>query len=915
MTWTAPAYSLGIGQPVLEYGKEVEMMNGRIHLAVLMLLSLPATSHAQETTGNLEGTVLTADRQPVAYVDIVVSGPNLLGTRGTAITSEGFFRIPALPPGTYNVTLSHVSYQTVSIDGVRIHLGRTTNLGVILMTVKVHEMPPMVVTADRLPLIDPDFFGVGANLKASDFRALPIQRDYRSMGALLPHVNESFLGDELNIAGATGLDNKYYIDGVDTTDPVRGITGTSLPYNFVREVQVRSGSYAAEYSGALGGVMNVITHSGRNEFKGNAFGFFLNNRFTAEPRLATYEPGEGDFAEYDVGIGLGGPIVRDRLWFYAAYNPSYWIEDVEIPGQGTYQDRFTAHRLAGKLDWRIDARNSLNFTATGNPTLRDGVGDLYTRFGIPTSFANPDPYLYDIESGGLTLSLQGKHLLGERLLLKTGVSRFTWRKVYRPDTQRGRSEMLYIDAETGIWSGGAADDIDDRSTVSTFYLDGICMLDRHALKAGLAFKINRYEFSRHTQELTRDIGDVFRLYEVDNVGSTSNRIPSIYLQDTWHLSERFRLNAGLRWEGQFMIDTNDEVAQRVTDQWQPRIGFTYQPGEIGTQKIFGSFGRYYHVFASHLSTWYHSDTSRLLWEYYSCDPRICALPPDSTRNSVGNHIQDEVDGLAGQHFDEFSLGYERQLSAGSRLAIRGIHRVLREAVEDGYSTEVGDWVYGNPGSGQLNEYPKAKHEYSALELSYEYFRSERFDVRAAYILSRNYGNYMGLYNSDFFWAAPNANGSFDVPEIMVDGTGLLPNDRTHVIKLSGSYRVGAGLTLGGSATWQSGTPKNEWGGTPWEPPYYSFLQTRGEAGRTPSIWDLNLRASYLLPPIGPSIHARLLVDIFHLGSQREAVLYDMIHYRNIDPGDGSQIDPNPNYGQPIRFQPPMAVRVGVDLDF
>ena len=249
-----------------------------------------------------------------------------------------------------------------------------------------------VVVSGRAPLIDPAATFLGANLVAQDFAALPIDRDYRSMTTLLPQANQSFLGDAVNFAGSTGLENRYFIDGIDVTDPNRNVTGTSLPYNFVQEVQVRTGGYEAEYRSSLGGVVNAVTHSGGNEVHGQVFGFFLSNSLTAEPRLGALEPNKGEFARFDVGFGLGGPILKDRLWYYAAYSPAFQREDVKIPGGGSFEDSTTTHSFAGKLTWQASQRHTLTLTALGDPTRRQGVGALssflYTQ---PVSFANPDP--------------------------------------------------------------------------------------------------------------------------------------------------------------------------------------------------------------------------------------------------------------------------------------------------------------------------------------------------------------------------------------------------------------------------------------------------------------------------------------------------------------------------------------------
>ena len=114
----------------------------------------------------------------------------------------------------------------------------------------------------------------------------------------------------------------YYLDGVNITDPQDAGTSTDLPFNFIKELQVKTGGYEAEYGRATGGIINVITHSGGNRFTGQAFVYFTNDGLTAEPRFGVAGSTEPDFSQYDVGGSVGGPILRDRLWFFAAYAPS-----------------------------------------------------------------------------------------------------------------------------------------------------------------------------------------------------------------------------------------------------------------------------------------------------------------------------------------------------------------------------------------------------------------------------------------------------------------------------------------------------------------------------------------------------------------------------------------------------------------
>jgi hypothetical protein len=157
-------------------------------------------------------------------------------------------------------------------------------------------------------------------------------------------------------------------------------------------------------------------------------------------------------------------------------------------------------------------------------------------------------------------------------------------------------------------------------------------------------------------------------------------------------------------------------------------------------------------------------------------------------------------------------------------------------------------------------------------------------------------------------------GQFDLPEKMANSLGLLPNDRPHVFKFSGSYRWDMGLTIGTSVLWESGTPLSEWGGGP-IPGYLFLMRPRGRAGRTPAIFDVNFRLMFELAKVKKIAWLpRFFLDVFHVGSRRTPIGYDQIHYHNLE-ADGNQIDPNPTYGAAIRFFPPMSARLGLEMRF
>jgi hypothetical protein len=245
---------------------------------------------------------------------------------------------------------------------------------------------------------------------------------------------------------------------------------------------------------------------------------------------------------------------------------------------------------------------------------------------------------------------------------------------------------------------------------------------------------------------------------------------------------------------------------------------------------------------------------------------------------------------------------------------------VRDVVVQGNDTTLTNvYVWGNPGRGALIHFPRPTRQYDALELTLE--RTDRGPTRyyLSYVLSRTRGNYTGLYITD--WApdfpAPSTSGpNYGFPSQHVGGTGLLPNDRTHLIKAHGSHQFPFGLGVGLSLLIASGTPRAEYGAIPEYPlPYRGLASPRGTVGRTPAIWNLGLRAAYEFGfPNIAAVRTSLLLDLQHLGSARRPVAYEQLHYTCLD-GNGNQACPNAAYGSVTQFQPPLTARLGFVMGF
>ena len=865
---------------------------------------------AQEVTGEIEGRIIDENGSAIPGVLIDVSSPSLQGTRITQTTKEGFYRFLLLPPGFYTLKFSHISYKPVTIDSIQVRLGRTSEVGDLVMTEKPYELEEVLVRDSR-SLLDPNSTATGGNFTKNEIESLPLQRDYKYIPLLLPQINVSFYGDKFSSAGATGIENRYLIDGVEVTEPIWFSQGISLPYNFIKDIEVLRGGYEAQYRSSLGNIINVITPPGGDKISGQVFGFYTGSRFTANSNsIPGEEPNEGDFSLYDFGLSIGGPLIREKLWLNMAYNPNFQNEEMMIPGIGNRNDKIISHQIAGKLSWHLSNKTQLIFNFTGDFYYQDKVW-VSVPSGIDT-YLNPDPALIDFKWTQYSPSMRVVHFLSDKFFIEGLVSRYQTNYSQLPATEIGK-EPNYYNYEDGTVSGGLRTSYDEIAVRYNLSLKATLSLNNHIIKGGVEYLDNSLDFKRFTHTVESFSDSLYYYYLIDADGIVGNRIPSIFIQDSWRINRSWQINAGLRWDGQFIISSKGDIAQKILDQYQPRIGIIFTPDQNALNKIFASYGRYYQELSNVGLPYYYLEGVETSYRSYDHDPRQDPTGAD-TLWTLSGQIQEEIPGFKGQYTDELCFAYERRILNDYKFSVQGIYRMLGEGIEDALSNERQIFVLGNPGRSPLSKYPELTRDYMALEIVFQKVSNDPFNFSVSYVLSRSYGNYQGLFETETGLPGANVSVAFEYPETTIDATGLLPYDRTHAFKFYGSYRFDFGLSIGTFLTWMSGTPLNEFGigSLGWG---RIFLQPRGTAGRTSSIWDLNFRLAYVLPQLTSyDYQARFLLDIFHVASQKEAVNYDQLHYLNADE-NGNQIDPNPTYGLPTSFQPPMSLRFGLEVNF
>src|SRR5918993_695389 len=287
-------------------------------LAILFPLLLCGAAAAQ-TTGTVAGIVTDTQGLAVPGVTITVAGPQ--GARSAVSDSAGRFQAPFLVPGSYDVRAEIQGFRMVEIRGVAVSLGLTSELTILMQPGDLTET--VEVTGDTA-IVDTTSTTIGAALTNEQLQRVPVGRRFSDTIYLASGVASGGSVGRANpsIAGGTGLDNQYVIDGVNVTNQgygalgsysiVFGSLGSALPFDFIKEVQVKTGGYEAEYGQAVGGVVNVVTKSGSKAFRGTAFaysrpGFLQRSPKTYESLNGTVQFGKN--GQSDAGFEASSPLV------------------------------------------------------------------------------------------------------------------------------------------------------------------------------------------------------------------------------------------------------------------------------------------------------------------------------------------------------------------------------------------------------------------------------------------------------------------------------------------------------------------------------------------------------------------------------------------------------------------------------
>jgi hypothetical protein len=336
-------------------------------LLTVAVLFLAVGLQAQETTGGLQGTVKDANGAVLPKASVELTGSSLVGgAKKLATDATGYYRFANLPPGTYTVTVKMSGFATLKREGIDIEVGHLPTLD---LTLQVGSTETVVEVTEEAPLIDVAVTHTATNVTEEVIADIPHGRSFQSVIQFAPSArNEPLAGGSggtggstpgssgnggsvgFSVGGAADSENAYLVEGQDTANISGGYSKANVPFEFIQEVQVKSSGIEAEHGGALGGVVNVVMKKGSNNWHGGAFGSYESSgtdnivspsvggvrhlRYDPSQNVNYGSPGfdiptqlyrynQDHFRIMQVGGMVGGPIVKDRLWFFAGLAPQF----------------------------------------------------------------------------------------------------------------------------------------------------------------------------------------------------------------------------------------------------------------------------------------------------------------------------------------------------------------------------------------------------------------------------------------------------------------------------------------------------------------------------------------------------------------------------------------------------------------
>ena len=712
--------------------------------AVVAALGVSGTAFALDT-GGLKIRVTDANGSPIAGASVVVKAPDVLGSKDAVSDADGYVTIRGLDASNqYTVSINGANVQPFEATDVRVQTGKSLNLNYSLSGSNA-DMETITVSGRSMAAIDTTSATTGLDITLDMTESLPTGRSYQSYLQLTPGVKPSATGNPssksgVNYAdagGATGQssDNVYYIDGVNVTDNSSGTFGGNINSEIIQEQQVITGGIPAKYAGGAGLVSRVITKSGGNEFHGSVNYYLQNDSLVSDDD----NKADAGFSTFDTAVTLGGPIIKDKLWFFASYQIKNRKDDVTNPDTGEFARSVENESTLGfgKLTWQATDNDRLVLTFFNDPTDISGRSDFdvltnrdrqrsqggdnfkidyshtwddvvltagymshesdLSDLAKDTSTRNDIAYLSnaanatqtDTDQGGLgasTLRARNKSsaYIDIEYYLDTDFGFHTIEAGYSTETNENITNSVYTGDGAQYTSIGLA----DAGTTFDDYINGAWVgsidlteddISRIAAATGMdESAVSNIVFDSTAGNPTGDV-NVYRIAQTQQAESKLETKGSIfYIQDKIIIDD-LTVGLGLRaekWE--HFASTGEQI---FTFDWDiaPRLNVVYDINGDGDSKVWGFVGRYYDPIRTNMTSFAGNLTGSVREEQVFANGTWNTF---RTRGGISQIDATFSPSTKTPYTDEFLVGYSKNLTENTNISVTYTNRKTRDIMED-----------------------------------------------------------------------------------------------------------------------------------------------------------------------------------------------------------------------------------------
>ncbi|MFX0198146.1 MAG: carboxypeptidase regulatory-like domain-containing protein [Candidatus Hodarchaeota archaeon] len=944
-------------------GRKIFLNFSILFFFFLILFILLSPSLAQITqAGALFGRASDQDERPLAGITIAIkSNVIILREMSTKTNEQGIYRFPSLPPGLYDIRFIAPGLKEVHFKEVKVDVGKTTVIDAILFPESIEEE---VIVEGMAPTVDPKSNKQAFNLNLESLTNLPSPRtldDYFNMAPGIIAESTEF-GPMSSAHGSAISENTFNLDGMNLNGPTQGTQLIEFGTDIMDEISIQSGGLPAEYGDTTGAFVNVVTKSGGNKLSGSLSFYYSHYKWQSTNTNGTVLEGFESGYKYSLepGITVGGPIIRDRLWFFG--NLSFDKREKIVPGYPSGQpneisaDEFRPYPFL-KLTYQPNQKHRLSLSYNFSDFRQNHLfADKFHTENATMKYDQPTHLLAFLwnwfYSDDFYASLKLGYYFGE--------------KNYKAKTQL----PALIDIATGMMSQNySTDDLYNHRRFQ-LNLDGTYFEDdfigSHELKLGAEIS-SLHNFGDHT--FYYDPGNQMTInftylgvpimgahYEPVHWKFLSTNL-FFYAQDTWMLTKRIVLNLGLRFGYQiaripaqneaegpqtflgttFNRSVEEPFSPFARTTLSPRLGLIYDITGDGRTLFKASFSEYIH--ANNINEFYIANPNTGFWYFQALSPDYEPISgayfnvnfPVAAKVGYGDYK------LKAPRTDEVIVSLERELFENWSFSIRYIKKWARnlfaavdagqldmdKLLSDGYLIWT-NWEQVNfvdpydgkqkyfwnqkailPGDLYIVNPPGQKRKYDGLEVTLRKRYSEGWALTASYVLQHS----RGLKGTDYWsanqWMWPDS--LYRNPNVHINAVGRFMLDKRHQVKIFGFVEGPYGVHLSGVFRYLSGlrytrtVSSTDLGIALSQGDTVIFAEQKGSRG-LPALVILDLR----------------IEKAFNLNRFRFSIFMDAFNILNGNSATSvveTSSSPTLNFEEMVMIQDPRLIRIGFRFEY